>query len=96
MTGSAGVSLINSFDMWRGVGLILLCLVTFTVGLGRSAITDSDEAYYAEAGREMVASGDWTTPHYNFEPRLQKPILFYWLIATTARLTGANEWAARI
>lgn len=82
--------------MWRGIGLVLLCLVTFTVGLGQSAITDSDEAYYAEAGREMVASGDWTTPHYNFEPRLQKPILFYWFIAATTRLTGVSEWAARI
>lgn len=82
--------------MWRGVGLVLLCLVTFTVGLGQSAITDSDEAYYAEAGREMVTSGDWTTPHYNFEPRLQKPILFYWFIAGTYRLAGVTEWAARI
>lgn len=82
--------------MWRGVGLILLCLVTFTVGLGQSAITDSDEAYYAEAGREMLVSGDWTTPHYNFEPRLQKPVLFYWFIAATYAVLGVSEWAARV
>jgi 4-amino-4-deoxy-L-arabinose transferase-like glycosyltransferase len=82
--------------MWRGVALILLCLVTFVLGLGQSAIQDSDEAFYAEAGREMLASGNWTTPYYNFEPRLQKPILLYWLIASTYKVVGVTEWAARI
>jgi len=82
--------------MPRVVGLVLLCLLTFVIGLGKSAITDSDEAYYAEAGREMVATGDWTTPHYNYEPRLQKPILFYWLIAATYSIVGVSEWAARL
>ncbi len=75
--------------------LILLSALTFFVGLGRQAITDSDEAYYAEAGREMVQSGDWLTPHYNFDYRFQKPILFYWLVASTYVLTGVHEAAAR-
>jgi 4-amino-4-deoxy-L-arabinose transferase-like glycosyltransferase len=82
--------------MWRGVGLLLLCLLTFVSGLGRSAIADSDEAFYAEAGREMAATGDWITPHYNFEPRLQKPVLFYWLVAATYRVAGVSETAARL
>jgi 4-amino-4-deoxy-L-arabinose transferase-like glycosyltransferase len=76
--------------------LALVCLATFVAGLGRSAIQDSDEAYYAEAGREMVASGDWITPHYNFEPRMQKPILSYWLIAASYRVLGTTETAARL
>jgi len=81
--------------MWRGVVLVLLCTVTFLTGLGRTAIQDSDEAYYAEAGREMVVSGDWTTPSYNFEPRLNKPILLYWLIAASYLVSGVSETAAR-
>jgi 4-amino-4-deoxy-L-arabinose transferase-like glycosyltransferase len=76
--------------------LVLLAAFTFLVGLGRGAITDADEAFYAEAAREMVASGDWVTPQYNHEPRFQKPILYYWLTATTYRLAGASEWAARL
>ena len=81
----------------RAVAVLgLLCAVTFVAGLGRLAIQDSDEAFYAEAGREMVASGDWTTPQYNFQPRLQKPILFYWLVAGTYRAFGVTETAARI
>ena len=58
-----------------------LAFLTFFVGLGRPAITDSDEAFYAQAGREMVETGDWTTPRYNGGYRFEKPVLFYWLVA---------------
>jgi 4-amino-4-deoxy-L-arabinose transferase-like glycosyltransferase len=75
--------------------LILLCGVTFLAGLGRPAIGDSDEAFYAEAAREMVEGGDWLTPHYNYEPRFQKPILFYWLIASSYSVAGIGEAQAR-
>lgn len=75
--------------------LLLLCGVTFLAGLGRPAIGDSDEAFYAEAAREMVERGDWLTPHYNYEPRFQKPILFYWLIAGTYTVAGIGETQAR-
>ncbi len=76
--------------------LVLLAALTFLVGLGRGAITDSDEAFYAEAAREMVASGDWITPHFNAEPRFQKPILYYWLTSATYLVTGPTEAAARL
>src|SRR5690606_32149521 len=76
--------------------LVLLAALTFLVGLGRGAITDSDEAFYAEAAREMVASGDWITPTFNGEPRFQKPILYYWLTAGTYLVTGPTESAARL
>lgn len=75
--------------------VLLLGTVTLTAGLGRTAISDSDEAYYAEAGREMIQTGDWLTPHYNFEYRFQKPILFYWLVASAYLTAGVSEAAAR-
>lgn len=75
--------------------LLLLAAVTFFAGLGRGAITDSDEAFYADSAREMVASGDWITPYYNYEPRFQKPVLYYWLTAAASLVLGANEMAAR-
>ena len=77
------------------ISLILLTSVTFFLGLGRQAITDSDEAFYAEASREMVESGDWLTPHFNYEDRWQKPVLYYWLTAATFLITGPTEAAAR-
>lgn len=73
----------------------LVCFLTFFAGLGRGAIGDSDEAFYAEAAREMVQSGDWLTPYYNYELRFQKPILFYWLVAIAYKVGGIGEAAAR-
>lgn len=76
--------------------LILLAALTFFVGLNHAAIADSDEAFYAEAAREMVESGDWLTPHFNYQPRFQKPILYYWLTAATFAVVGPGEAAARL
>jgi 4-amino-4-deoxy-L-arabinose transferase len=76
--------------------LLLLSVLTFLAGVGRPAITDADEAFYAEAAREMVESGDWLTPHFNYEHRFQKPVLYYWLTAATYLVTGSTEWAARL
>ena len=78
------------------VPLLLLAALTFFAGLGRGAITDSDEAFYAEASREMVASGDWITPYYNYETRFQKPVAYYWLTSATYLITGASEFGARL
>jgi 4-amino-4-deoxy-L-arabinose transferase-like glycosyltransferase len=75
--------------------LLFLCVLSFFLALGRPAITDADEAYYAESAREMVELGDWLTPHYNYEFRWQKPVLYYWLTAVTYTVLGIGEWSAR-
>jgi 4-amino-4-deoxy-L-arabinose transferase-like glycosyltransferase len=75
--------------------LVLLAVLTFFTGLGRGAIADSDEAFYAESAREMVESGDWLTPHFNYEQRFQKPVLYYWLTAILYLGTGPTEISAR-
>ena len=76
--------------------LLLLCFFTFVLGLGRQAITDADEAFYAEASREMVESGDWLTPKFNYQNRWEKPVLYYWLTSATYLVTGPTEFAARL
>jgi 4-amino-4-deoxy-L-arabinose transferase-like glycosyltransferase len=76
--------------------LVILCSVTFLAGLGRPAIGDSDEAFYAEAAREMQERGDWLTPYYNYEARFQKPVLSYWLIGATYAAAGIGEAQARL
>ncbi len=75
--------------------LLFLCSLTFLLALGRPALTDADEAYYAESAREMVERGDWLTPYYNYEQRWQKPVLYYWLTAITYLVVGIGEWSAR-
>lgn len=64
--------------------------------LGEGSLNPWDEAFYAEAAKEMVQSGDWLTPHYNFEPTLEKPPLVMWSIAVVYQLFGVNEFHARI
>jgi 4-amino-4-deoxy-L-arabinose transferase-like glycosyltransferase len=78
------------------LSLLLLCLFTFFLGLGSQAVTDADEAYYAEASREMVESGDWLTPRFNYEHRWEKPVLYYWLTAATYVVAGPTETSARL
>jgi 4-amino-4-deoxy-L-arabinose transferase-like glycosyltransferase len=73
-----------------------LAALAFFPALGRGAIGDTDEAFYAESAREMVESGDWLTPHFNYEPRFQKPVLYYWLTAVVYFVTGPTELAARL
>ena len=76
--------------------LILLCVASFFVGLGRPAVTDSDEAFYAQAAREMVEGGDWVTPHFNGQYRFEKPVLYYWLAAVGFLVGGVSEFGARL
>ena len=76
--------------------LVTVCALTFLAGLGRPAITDSDEGFYAESAREMVESGDWLTPHFNYVDRFEKPILYYWLAAGAYVVLGVGEAAARL
>ncbi len=73
-----------------GVGLLV-----FFYRLDSLSLFDADEPAYAEAAREMLISGDWVTPHFNFQPRFDKPILFYWLIALAYKGFGIGEYAAR-
>jgi 4-amino-4-deoxy-L-arabinose transferase-like glycosyltransferase len=86
---------------WRSVQrravvtLLLLSSITFLLGLGTQAITDSDEAFYAEAAREMVEGDDWITPHFNYEERWQKPILYYWFTAAAFAGADTTEFMAR-
>ena len=63
---------------------ILLLIVTAALtlpGLGSISLWDIDEGLNAEAAREMLESGDWVVPTFNFKPRTAKPALLYWLQA---------------
>lgn len=83
--------------MFRHAAILVgLCGLTFLAGLGQPALTDSDEAFYAESAREMIERGDWLTPYFNGQPRFEKPVLYYWLAALTYQVAGVAPWAARL
>lgn len=75
--------------------LLALCGTLLFWGLGATGLTDRDEGRNAEAGREMLETGDWITPTFNYEPRFYKPALLYWLMSASYATFGVNEFAAR-
>jgi 4-amino-4-deoxy-L-arabinose transferase-like glycosyltransferase len=64
--------------------------------LGSVPLYDLDEGAFTEATREMLASGNFITPHMDGEPRYDKPVLIYWLQAASASLLGFDELALRL
>ena len=55
-----------------------------------------DEGRYAEIPREMVVSGDWTTPRLNGLKYFEKPPLQYWATATAYTVFGQHHWTSRL
>ncbi|MCM8798158.1 MAG: glycosyltransferase family 39 protein, partial [Candidatus Omnitrophica bacterium] len=75
--------------------LIIFSIFLFFYKLGNLPLLDPDEPRYAEVAREMGERNDFLVPHFNYEIRLKKPPLFYWLIFLSYRIFGVNEFSAR-
>ncbi len=86
----------TSFPIRHLLLLAIAGAVLFFAGLGRLPLLEPDEGRNAEVAREMLATGDWITPHFNTLVYLDKPVVFFWMVATSFRLAGINEWAARL
>lgn len=76
--------------------LLVVAAILFFAGLGRLPLLEPDEGRNAEVAREMLATGDFITPHYNSLAYLDKPAVFFWLVAGSFRLLGVSEFAARL
>jgi len=76
--------------------LLLMVSLPYLVNLGTSSIWDASEAVYAETPREMLTTGDYLAPHFNFKPRVQNPPLTYWIIAASYKAFGISEFAVRL
>ena len=77
-------------------GLAVAVALPFFWGLGRWPLLEPDEARNAEVAREMVTLGRWSVPHFNGLPYLDKPVLFFWMMAVGFRALGTDELAARL
>lgn len=75
--------------------LILITGFLFLFKLGSSGFREPDEARYAEIPREMIATGDFITPHLNYVKYFEKPILSYWITALSFKIFGFTEFAGR-
>ena len=67
----------------------------FFAGLGRLALIEPDEGRNAEVAREMVAKGNWITPHFDNFSYLDKPPVYFWAVASSFKVAGLSETSAR-
>lgn len=76
--------------------LIVFGGILFFYNLGGWDLWNPDEPRYAQVAMEMLQGEGWIIPHLNSEVYLDKPPLFFWLMAATATVRGGmNELAAR-
>jgi 4-amino-4-deoxy-L-arabinose transferase-like glycosyltransferase len=78
------------------LGLVALALLAWFLPLGGYRLFNPDEGRYAEIPREMVATGDWTTPRLNDIKYFEKPPLHYWATAVAFEAFGEHDWTARL
>ena len=78
------------------LGWALLLFTVLFWRLGVPSFWDPDEAHYAETTRELIRTGDWTTPYYNEQPFFDKPVFFHLLQAVPMAALGQTELAARV
>jgi len=57
---------------------------------------DDVDAVQAQIARTMLSSGDWVTARLDGVAYLEKAPLLYWMMATTFRVIGVHDWAARL
>jgi 4-amino-4-deoxy-L-arabinose transferase-like glycosyltransferase len=76
--------------------LLVAGLVIFFYRLGVPGLMDPDEGRYAEIAREFFVLRDWSIPHLNLLPYLEKPPLVYWLTGLSFKGLGFTEFAARL
>src|SRR5436305_14462521 len=91
------------FLAWRRsllLGLLLVyCGFLFFVGLGDRDLLSSHEARAAQNGQMIISDGCWGLPRlFDQHLEMQKPPLYYWLVALFGHLLGGqvNSWAVRL
>jgi 4-amino-4-deoxy-L-arabinose transferase len=76
--------------------VLFLVLALYIAPLGVRPMFVPDESRYAEVPREMIASGDWVSPHLNGLRYFEKPALGYWVTAASIMVFGENNFAIRL
>jgi hypothetical protein len=61
--------------------LLLVCLLGFLPGIFQIPPVDRDEAYFAQATKQMIETGDYVDIRYQDDVRYRKPVGIYWLQA---------------
>lgn len=91
------MQLFKKYRYVNWITIIVILLVVFRLVLNATVpLMDKTEARYAEIARIMVDTNNWIVPQIsNGIPFWAKPPLSTWLSASSFKLFGMNEFAAR-
>jgi 4-amino-4-deoxy-L-arabinose transferase len=76
--------------------LLSFFLLAYILPLGVRDLVVPDETRYGEIPREMIAGGEWISPHLNGLRYFEKPVMGYWVHAGALLLFGENNFAVRL
>src|SRR6266581_3511009 len=86
-------------DFGFRIFLLVLCAFLFFFRLGDRGLHSSHEARAAQNGQSILLNDDWLLPQlFDRQVDLQKPPLYYWLVAWLGWLNGGqvDAWAVRL
>ena len=69
--------------------LIVVSLLAFLPGFFQIPPVDRDEAYFAQATKQMIETGDYVDIRYQDAVRYRKPVGIYWLQAAVVNTASA-------
>jgi 4-amino-4-deoxy-L-arabinose transferase-like glycosyltransferase len=69
--------------------LLLVSLILFLPGFFQIPPVDRDEAYFAQATKQMIETGDYVDIRYQDDVRYRKPVGIYWLQAAAVKTAEA-------
>lgn len=95
MIGRIDTVILRLPGLWLALALTLLVAMP---GFFTLPPVDRDEARFAQASAQMLASGDWVDIRLGDDTRYKKPVGIYWVQAVAAAVTGAETeiWAYRL
>ncbi len=77
--------------------VLLIFLCGLLIGINATSNYQADESYYIFSAMKMNLTENWMVPYYeDGNPRFQKPILFYWMVAFIYKVLGTGIWQARV
>ncbi|HNW26167.1 MAG TPA: glycosyltransferase family 39 protein [Candidatus Gastranaerophilaceae bacterium] len=78
----------NHPEMFAVLFLFFMCLLFLFFGLNFYPLIDVDETRYAVIAKNLIGSRDWNSLILNYEPFLEKPPLYFWLVAASVKFFG--------
>jgi len=83
-------------NRWFLAAVVVIFLFNLFVMNGTAMLWDEDEAAYAGFAVQMLETGDWWIPQFEWSEIHRKPPLHFWTIALSYKLFGINEFATRL